>query len=481
MMICASQPGRFIWIRATLLGVGVITAGLLSSCDLGPDYKPPALQIPSSWSNTNAAAIWPALDWWHGFGSPQLDVDEAQAAKANYDLKAAVARVREANAQVEIAGAPLLPSIDLNGSAARERTLAAGSGSKLNITDFTVAPAAAYEVDFWGKNWATLASAQASANASRYDRQVVGLTVVTGVADTYFQVVALQDRLKVAEQNLANGESVLRGVEAQFRAGTATRLDVVQQQTVVSNLRAAIPPLQQQLAQNVDALAILLGKLPEDVKVTQSSLSALSIPKVAPGLPAALLARRPDVREAEAQLIAANANIKAARAQFFPDITLTAEGGVESTALSTLFTPAGAIYALAASVTQPIFEGGSLQGQLEYSKARYDELLQDYHKAVISAFGDVENALVVTQKTAEQQADEADTVAKARRAFEISQVQYRAGTITLLTVLNTETALFSAEDTLVQDRLAHMQATVSLFQALGGGWHDQSKTTQPHD
>lgn len=457
-----------------------MTAGLLSGCDLGPDYKPPAVQIPSNWSNASTAAKWPSLDWWQGFGSPQLDAVEAQAEKANYDLEAAVARIREANAQAEIAGAPLLPSVTLNGSAARARTLSTASGSKINASDFTLAPAASYEVDFWGKNRAALASAQASADAARYDWRVVQLTVVTGVADTYFQIVALQDRLKVAKQNLDDGESVLRGVETQFQTGTATRLDVVQQQTVVSNLRAAIPPLQQQLAQNIDALAILQGKAPENVTVAQSSLAALSMPQVAPGLPSALLTRRPDVQEAEAQLIAANANIKVARAQFFPDITLTGEGGVESTALSTLFTPAGAIYALAASVTQPIFEGGSLQGQLEFSKARYDELLADYHKTVISAFSDVENALVATQKTAEQEADQTDTVAKARQAFEISEVQYRAGTVTLLTVLTTEAALFSAEDTLVQVRLAHMQAIVSLFQALGGGWQGPPNATQAH-
>jgi outer membrane protein, multidrug efflux system len=452
--------------QVAILVVTLMTAGPLSGCDLGPDYKAPTVQIPTTWRNANATAAWPSLDWWQGFGSPQLDVDETQAENANYDLEAAVARVREANAQVEIAGAPLLPSVAVDGSAARARTLSTGSGSKINASDFTLAPAASYEIDFWGKNRAALASAQASADAARYDWRVVQLTVVTGVADTYFQIVALQDRLKVAEQNLANGEGVLRGVEAQFRAGTATQLDVVQQQTVVSNLQAAIPPLQQQLAQNVDALAILLGKPPEQVNVAQSSLSALSMPKVAAGLPSALLTRRP--------------NIKVARAQLFPDITLTAEGGVESTALSTLFTPAGAIYALTASVTQPIFEGGSLQGQLEFSKARYDELLADYRKTVISAFSDVENALVATQKTAEQEADEADTVAKARRAFEIAEVQYRAGTITLLTVLNTETTLFAAEDTLVQDRLAHMQAIVSLFQALGGGWKGGLDPHQAH-
>jgi outer membrane protein, multidrug efflux system len=164
-----------------------------------------------------------------------------------------------------------------------------------------------------------------------------------------------------------------------------------------------------------------------------------------------------------------------ARAQFFPDVTLTAAGGFESMALSTLFTPAGGVYSLAASATQPIFEGGALEGQLQLSQARYDELVQDYRKAVISAFGDVENALIATRKTDEQQVAQGDTVAKARRAFDISEAQYRGGTVTLLTVLNTENALFPAEDTLVQDRLARLQAIVSLFQALGGGWETRGR------
>ncbi len=464
--------------HARVLIVTLAMGGLLAGCDLGPKFHPPAIQTPSGWREGQASGNWPAADWWKGFNSQQLDTLVVQAESANYDLKAAIDRVLEANAQVEIAGAPLLPSIALNGDAARERVQATGSNLKVNTSDLTLTPTASYEVDFWGKNRAALESAKASAIAARYDQQVVDLTVVSGVANTYFQIVGLQDQIKVAEQNLADSQHVLLGVEAEFKAGTADQLDVAQQQTVVLGLQATIPPLQQQLAQEIDALAILLGKPPEQVTVPASSLAALAVPKVSPGLPSELLARRPDVQEAEAQLVAANANIKVARAQLFPDITLTAAGGVESTALSTLFTPAGEIYTLAASLSQPIFEGGALQGELRYSKAVYDELLQDYRKAVISAFSDVENALVAVQKTAEQEADEANTVATAQRAFDISDAQYRAGTVTLLTVLTTESALFSAETALVQDRLAHMQAIVSLFQALGGGWHDQTKAVQ---
>lgn len=459
-------------VAARVGPLGMLAAMLLcASCDLGPDYKRPELDIPAHWQQAEAPPAWPSLDWWRGFGSNELDAFITQAQQANYDLAAAFARVREADAQIRITGAALLPTVSATAGVTSEQ-IQTGVGT-FNGTLYQLAPTASYDVDFWGKNRASLESAKASALASRYARQVVALTVVTSVANTYFQILALQDRLRVAALNLSNAEDVLSGIVAQQRGGTVTQLDVVQQQTVVAEERAAIPPLQQQLAQTINALAILIGKPPEQVSVAQGSLASLAVPAVAPGLPSGLLARRPDVSEAEAQLVAANANIKVARAQFFPDVTLTAQGGVEAEALRTLVTPAAGIYALAAGVTQPIFTGGLLEGQLALSKAQYDELLQDYRKAVISAFSDVENALVATRKTAEQTADQQDTVVKARQAYEIAEAQYRAGTVTLLTVLTTENALFPAEDTLVQDKLATMEAVVGLFQALGGGWSNE--------
>ena len=460
------------WRIAAALGLALLCAG----CDLGPDYHRPPLDVPAGWQQPTGAAAWPAADWWRGFGSTELDQYMDEAERANYDLAAAVARIREADAQLRIAGAALLPTISL-GAGVNSEQVRSGSGV-FNGTFYEAAPAASYELDFWGKNRASVEAARASALASRYDREVVNLTVVTGVANTYFQILAFEDRLRVATQNLANAESVLNGILAQQRAGTATELDVVQQQTVVAAQRAAIPPLQQQLQQNINALAILIGKPPEQVKVADGSLETLRVPVVAPGLPTALLERRPDVREAEAQLVAANANIKVARAQFFPDFTLTATGGYESLALHTFLKPESGIYDLAASVTQPIFTGGSLEGQLQFSKARYDELLADYQKAAISAFSDVENGLIAARKTAEQTADEQETVVAAREAYRISTVQYRAGTVTLLTVLNTENALFPDEDTLVQDKLASLEAVVGLFQALGGGWTDPVATAE---
>jgi NodT family efflux transporter outer membrane factor (OMF) lipoprotein len=421
--------------------------------------------------NAEATALAPS-DWWRGFGSPELDGFIAQARSANNDIGAAVARIREADAQARIAGAALLPTLGAGADLARERPMPTpGVAKPPSYTASDGALNASYEFDFWGKNRAALSAAQFTAQASRYDRETVALTVTASTATVYFQILALRDRIQVAQTNIAAAEDVLKALRFEEMVGTATALDVAQQETVAATLTAELPPLQQQLQQNIDALAILVGKLPEDIHIAAGSMTDLSAPAISPGLPAGLLARRPDVAEAEAQLVAANADIKVARASFFPDVQLTAEGGVASAALSSLFGTVNPFYAVAASVTQPIFEGGRLQGQLEYSQAHYDELVQDYRKSVISAFSDVEDSLAATQYTNLQQQRQQDAADRARHAYDISIAQLHAGTVNLLTVLNTENALFPAEDSLVQAKLARLQAGVSLFKALGGGWH----------
>jgi NodT family efflux transporter outer membrane factor (OMF) lipoprotein len=414
--------------------------------------------------------VWPEASWWHGFGSAQLDELIAEAERSNDDLQGAVARIEEADAQARIAGAPLFPALDLGANALRQRAQVSGAGPQV-YNQFNPQFAASYELDFWGKNRALRDAARAAALASRYDRETVALTVVSSVASTYFQALEYRDRVRVGTENLANGRKILRGLKLEQSAGTATGLDVAQQETTVALLDAAIPPLQQQFRQSVYALAILVGKAPEAIDVTSGSLKELSSPTVVAGLPSQLLTRRPDVAEAEQQLIAANANIGAARAALFPSIELTASGGYESGSLASLFTPASRVYTIGAGLTQPIFHGGALRGQVAYSNARYTELLTAYHKTVLTAFGNVESALVAFRQTAEQLERQRAAAVQARRAFEFSQMQMSAGTVNVLTVLNTENALFSAEDTLVQVEYARLQAMIDLFTALGGGWH----------
>jgi multidrug efflux system outer membrane protein len=449
----------------------------LASCSVGPAYKRPDMPPPSQWqespsesSSAPAASVWPAADWWHEFGSSRLDEFIAEAQRNNDDLAAAIARVQEADAQVRIAGAALLPTVDLDATATRERAPVSGVGPEIyNV--FNPQISASYELDFWGKNRALRAAAVATASASRFDQQTVALTVISSVAGTYFQTLELRDRIEVARHNLENGQYVLRGLKAEQSAGTATGLDVAQQETTVALLNAAIPPLLQQYRQTVYALAVLLGRTPESLQIDAGTLTELAPPAVIEGLPSQLLSRRPDIAEAEQQLIAANADIVVARAAFFPTIDLTATGGYESAALATLVNPYSRVYSIGAGLTQPIFHGGAIRGQYQYSKARYTELVSTYHKTVITAFSNVESALVATRQTSDQQLRQAEAVAKAQRAFEFAKAQMRAGTVNVLTVLNTENALFTAQDTLVQVQYAHLQSLVDLFTALGGGWH----------
>jgi NodT family efflux transporter outer membrane factor (OMF) lipoprotein len=449
---------------------------LLAACNLGPRYHRPDIPPPSSWVTTSDATApeWPGSEWWRGFQSDDLNRFIAQAERANDDLRAAIARVHQADAQRRIAGAPLLPTLTAGATAQRARAQVPG-GEITTGNAYSPLLNASYELDFWGKNRAALASATASDKASRYDRATVELGVLAGVASTYFQALELRDRLAIADANFANASKILHGLQLEAHAGIATALDVAQQETVVATVNATIPPLRQQLRQSLDALAILVGSTPEAIDVTHGSLDELGQPPVRPGLPSELLARRPDVASAEAQLIAANANIAAARAAFFPSISLTASGGYASPALAALVTPADRVWSIGAALTQPIFEGGALLGQYRLAKGHYEELLADYHKAVISALSNVEDSLTAVQQTADQVQRQQQATATAERAYEFAQRQMRAGTINVLTLLNTETALFSARDALAQAKFAHLQALVQLYQALGGGWQGQEE------
>jgi NodT family efflux transporter outer membrane factor (OMF) lipoprotein len=445
---------------------------MLAACSVGPAYKRPDIPLPAQWRDPSAnegSAVWPSADWWHGFGSEKLDELIAEAQRSNDDLAAAIDRVQEADAQARIAGAALLPSLDFGAGATRQHAQVSGVGPETYNT-FNPELTASYELDFWGKNRALRAAARATAIASQYDKETVALTVISSVATTYLQALEFRDRLEVANQNLANGQKILRGLQLEQTAGIATGLDVAQQETTVALLDAAIPPLQEQFRQTVNALAVLIGKTPEAIDIDSGTLNSLTSPQVVEGLPSQLLSRRPDVAESEQQLISANADITVARAALFPSIELTAGGGYASSALSTLINPASRIWSLSAGLTQPIFHGGALRGQVVFSNAHYAELLSSYHKTVISAFSNVENALVAAQQTKEQQARQQKAVDTARRAFQYAQTQMSAGIVNILTVLNTENTLFSAQDELVQIQYLHLQSLVDLFTALGGGW-----------
>jgi outer membrane protein, multidrug efflux system len=452
----------------------------LAGCLLA-DKPEPAIDIPERYTlgprtERAAEAALPALDWWRSFRSRELTEIVEQARESNLDIAAAVARIVQADAQSRITGAALLPAVQLDGDAAKSQSSRStgpgtGTGGGPRIRNaFQVALSASYEIDFWGKNRAALRAAEETAVASRFDREVVALATIVAAANAYFQVLTAQDRLQVAQENIASATRVLDLVRQRLAAGTASQLDVSQQEVLVNQQRAAIPALEQTLRQNRVALAVLMGLPPERVTVRGGTLRSVAIPRVTPGLPSQLLTQRPDIREAEAQLAAANANVENARAQFLPSITLTGQGGYQSAVLRTLLEPQSAFYNIAAGLTQPIFQGGQLLGNLDQQKGRQDELLQNYRKAVISAFGDVEVTLEAVRQSALQVRLQTDVVTSSQRAFDISEERLREGTVDLITVLASQQALFNAQDALVQARLQRLQAVVSLYQALGGGW-----------
>ncbi len=448
------------------------TLPLLAACTLetGTPAANPALPASFRPSPDGTARIWPDAAWWRGFNSPQLNTLVEQAMANNQDLAGAVARIRQADAQLRIAGAPLLPSIDASAGGGWQQSANPRGGSPIDRRSYNAGLNVAYELDFWGRNRAGVEAAQAGAQAARFDQQTIAITVVSSVASTWLNACALQDRLDVARQNLADAQRVLAAVRARLAVGTATALDLSQQETLVASQRNIIPGLQSQMEQQLIGLGILTGQPPQSITLQPVSLHSLSMPLVAAGLPSELLQRRPDIAASEARLAAQNANIRAARAAFFPQIALTGSGGWQSAALNTLIDPASVVASLAGSLVQTIFDGGTRAGQLELERGRYDELLADYRNTVLQGFTDVETALTSLRYAMEQERLVGQSVALARRSATIARAQMEAGTVDIITVLNIQQSLFNSLDQLAQVRQTRALALVNLYKALGGGW-----------
>ncbi len=385
-----------------------------SGCLLTTDIPDPALDVPGAYKEDRAMSregATPALDWWRAFKSRELTVLMEEAQTVNLDIAAATARILQADALARSAGAALLPVVSADGSGTRSKSSSSGGGTvtsggtttgggRADHNTFVGSLSASYEIDFWGKNRDALLAAESTANANRFDRDTIALTTYASVANAYFQVLAAQDRLATANRNIAAAQRIYDAIKARVSAGTSSDLDLSQQESVLANQRALVPPLRQTLAQNQNMLATLVARPPESVRITGGSLNGIAAPRVTPGLPSDLLIQRPDIRRQEQQLASATANVGSARAQFFPTIQLTGQGGYQSVALAALFTPNSMFYSAAVGLTQPIFDGGAIQANFDLTKAQQDELLQTYRKTVISAFADVDNALVSIRQTA---------------------------------------------------------------------------------
>ena len=450
-----------------------IVCAALAGCASQPliDASLPTVAMPAGWTlaEKSSAQEWPDNRWWTRFGSDELSqlVEEGQT--SNLDMAVALSRVRQAELRAQIAGAPLLPSVDLYTNTYRDVPIRSNINNNISASNFLEI---SYEVDFWGKNKAGLASAEAALKADRYDRQTVALTVTSGIVSTYLQVLSLHDRLDIARENVANAERVLVLVQAQSSAGAASPLDLARQRSAVAGQKASIPDLIQREREAQSALAILLGRSPQNFQVKNHGLRTIGLPDVAPGLPSELLSRRPDIRRAEAQLAAANADITVARAALFPSIRLTGTLGSQSNALLSLFNGPNLLAYVGASLMAPIFDAGRLKNERDLAIEQKQELVQKYRSTVIAALSEVDITLGQIGSLDEQRTLKLMEMEQTLFAFDLSEIRYRIGAEDLMTVLDTQRALSSVQNELGVLKLERLQATVSLYKALGGGWQD---------
>jgi multidrug efflux system outer membrane protein len=418
--------------------------------------------------------VWPQSGWWRTFESPELSDLIEKSHAGNRDLAVSVARVMQAHAQTTIQRAALFPQINAQAQALRSPSGTSGqsiTGQSFSAgNSFGLTFGASYELDFWGLARDNLRAANEALKSARYAQQAVALTVTANVANTYFSVLALRVRIAIANEDVAAINGILNTINLRVSTGKSSRLDLAQEQAQVESVLAQLPVLEEQELEARVALAVLLGEPPQGFEVKTHNLDAFHLPVVQAGLPSELLLRRPDVAQAEANLAAAHANLDVARAAFLPQFALTGNGGFAGTAINALLHGPNFAWDFGANLLQTVFDGGKLVGQKDLARATQEQLIASYQSAVLNAYADVENALGQVSNNSKAEIHLGREVEAAREAFKISQLQYRQGATELLTVLQAQQTLFAAEDQLAQTMLAHMQAVVHLFEALGGGW-----------
>jgi outer membrane protein, multidrug efflux system len=459
----------------------LLIASVCAGCSLQA-AKSPAPELPAAFERALPGDFsdWPGRDWYRNFGSAELDAFIAEASARNFDLSAARSRVMQADMRAKQAHAGILPSVDAGGN---DNYLAGHSvDGTAHETDWSALLSASYEVDFWGKNRAAADSARYLGIAARADRDTVAITTLAAVADGYFQVLSLRERLDLARSNVDAARTLMRIVDARFQAGVSNPVEVAAQKAVLATAESVIPELEQTEAEAQAAVAVLLGRSPEGFRIQGSSLESLQEPAISAGLPSELLRRRPDIVAAEANFNAASADVVVARAALFPSLSLTAAGGIQSPALNAAvisLSGVGPTLNIGASLTQPIFNGGKLRAARAEAQAKAEELAISYRASIVSALVDVENALSSIRHLNEARDFQVDTVAQSRRAFEGAQLRYKAGYGDFQTALEAQRNLYTVQDLYCQYELARLRALVSLSKALGGGWQTLDAVPPP--
>jgi len=456
-----------------------LIAALLSGCmTVGPDYRRPKIDTPDVWPGEKTAASMP-VQWWKSYGDPVLGKMVEEALAHNSNLALAIARVDEARAQLGIARADQLPGASVNADASRnrfsERNPLFFPGIKTRYTDLKASLNASWEIDFWGKYRRAAEAARADLFATESNRDAVRLTLIADVSRGYFNLRSLDAQIAVTKQTVATRLASLALQRKRFEAGVASELELHQVEAEAAAAQALLPSLENLLAQQETSLSVLLGRSPRAIVGAPpergAAIEALTVPPPVPaGLPSDLLERRPDLRQAEQQLVAANARIGQAKAAYYPSISLTGFLGGESTTLADLFIAPARIWQISASAAQLVFDAGRTSSQVKAAQARQQQSLAQYQSVIQDAFKDTLDALVAQRKARERFEAEQARVAALQKALELAQLRYDNGVSSLLDVLDAERGLLDAQLSRVEAQRAQLAATTDLFKALGGGW-----------
>ncbi|MFY9584426.1 MAG: efflux transporter outer membrane subunit [Candidatus Acidiferrales bacterium] len=454
----------------------ILASSLMGGCMVGPNYHRPIVQTPTGYRDLREspqaqaqAASYADLPWWQVFQDPQLQELIRTALKQNYDLQLATERINAARAQLAITRSNLFPQVQGNGdfSGGKDKNFQ----TKSNF--LTLTADAAFQLDFFGRLRRATEASRAQLLATEEAQHTVMLTLVSDVASDYFALLQLDLQLQIARDTVNTQEGSVKLTKLRLSHGVATKLDVLQAQQVLDTANAQIPDIERRIGQEEDAISILLGNYPQGVPRGRPLAEQVLPPEVPPGLPSSLLERRADIRQAEQNLIAANAEIGVAKAAFFPQISLTGSGGGafgRSSAFSSLMSSHTGIWSYGAQVSQPIFTGGALRGNLRLAKSQHQQALIAYQQAIQRAFGDVSDALIGYQKLHEVRVRQEQLVGDLEESVRLSIMRYRGGTTGYLEVLDGQRSLFAAELTLAQARGNEYQSLVQLYRALGGGW-----------
>ena len=453
---------------------------LASGCAVGPNYKRPSVTVPGTYRGAiPQEATQPAAEsigdqkWWEVFQDPQLQDLIHTALQQNYDVRIAATRILQAQAQVGITRADQLPTISGGVEAVNQRSARSKFFPAFETSSNQVDLSLAWELDFWGKYRRATESARANLLATQWARQAVISTLVSDVAAAYFQLRELDLELEISRRTLASRRDSLQLTQTLASGGATSMLDVRQAEQLVFTAAETIPDLERRIEQQENFLSTLLGNNPGPITRGTKLTEQPHAPEIPAGLPSSLLERRPDIRQAEAQLIAANAQIGVAKAAYFPQITLTASGGYQSSALTSLFTGPAGLWNFGGSLVQPIFTGGRIRSNVKFTEARQQEAALIYQQTVQQAFRGVSDALVEYRKDREFREQQEQLTFSAQDAARLSETRYRGGATSYLEVLTNETNYFDAELGLAQAQLNELVALVRIYRNLGGGWQEQ--------